>query len=178
MLHTRKFIAVLAGLLCMVSIHADDFTIVTDDASSVKFLYDCTVYTHAGTYIGVPYGDGTRTLNLAIYQYRSSEDQEATIDLGQTILFGCRPITPSVAGTTVHYDTIPEMGYERIVKLTLHTLEPEPVVCDTARFAYEQSINEGDTLLFGCQQLYEPGTYYDKLIGAAANGCDSIVTLT
>ena len=177
MLHTRKFIAVLAGLLCMASIHADDFTIVTDDASSVKFLYDCAEYNQSGTF-SVPDGDGTRTLNLAIYQYRSSEDQEATIDLGQTILFGCRSITPSVAGTTVHYDTIPEMGYDRIVKLTLHTLEPEPVACDTAKFAYEQSITEGDTLLFGCQQLYEPGTYYDKLIGAAANGCDSIVTLT
>ena len=37
-LHTRKFIAVLAGLLCMVFIHADDFTIVADAASSVKFL--------------------------------------------------------------------------------------------------------------------------------------------
>ena len=130
----------MAWLLCMVSVHADDFTIVTDDASSVHFLYDCAVYTQSGTYPNVPYGDGTRTLNLAIYQYKSSEDQEATIELGQTLLFGCRPITPSVAGDTEYFDTIPEMGYDRIVKLTLHTLEPEPVSCEAAKFAYEQSI--------------------------------------
>ena len=160
----------------MVSVHADDFTFVTDDASSVQFLYNCAVYTQAGTYPNVPYGDGTRTLNLAIYQYKSSEDQEATIELGQTLLFGCRPITPSVAGDTEYFDTIPETGYDRIVKLTLHTLEPEPVLCDTAYKTIQLSINEGDTLIFGCQQIFEEGTYQDKL-RKADNSCDSIVTL-
>jgi len=46
-----------------------------------------------------------------------------------------------------------------------------------ARYEYSHSICMGDTYPFGGQNLTTGGIYYNTLTGAAANGCDSIVTL-
>ena len=101
---------------------------------------------------------------------------EESIVEGDTLLFGCQLLYEE----GVYTDTLRKADYscDSIVTLTLSFTQPVPVECDTARFAYEESIAEGDTLLFGCQLLYEEGTYYNRLSGGAANGCDSIVTLT
>ena len=171
----KLFILVLAFVAILPARAVDKVTIVTDDYSSMDtLLYSCQRFAKSGTYTNVPYGDGERTLVYTIYQHSSNDDVEATITLGDTLIFGCRQIAPEVAGDAVYFDTVPEDGYERILKLTLRTLALE---CDTQRYAYSQSITEGDTLIFGCQLLYEEGTYYNRLSGAASNGCDSIITL-
>ena len=172
----KLFILVLAFVAILPARAVDKVTIVTDDYSSMDtLLYSCQRFAKSGTYANVPYGDDERTLVYTIYRRSSNDDLEATINLGDTLIFGCRQIAPEVAGNAVYFDTVPEDGYERILKLTLHTLALE---CDTQRYAYSQSITEGDTLIFGCQLLAKPGTYRERLAGAAANGCDSIVTLT
>ena len=172
----KLFILVLAFVAILPARAVDKVTIVTDDYSSMDtLLYSCQRFAKSGTYANVPYGDDERTLVYTIYQRSSNDDVEATITLGDTLIFGCRQIAPEVAGNAVYFDTVPEDGYERILKLTLHTLALE---CDTQRYAYSQSITEGDTLIFGCQLLAKPGTYRERLADAAANGCDSIVTLT
>ena len=171
----KLFILVLAFVAILPARAVDKVTIVTDDYSSMDtLLYSCQRFAKSGTYTNVPYGDDERTLVYTIYQRNSNDDVEATINLGDTLIFGCRQIAPEVAGNAVYFDTVPEDGYERIFQLTLHTLALE---CDTAFGAIEVSIYEGDTLLFGCQQLTEEGIYKDKL-RKADNSCDSIVTLT
>ncbi|MBO4361425.1 MAG: hypothetical protein J5823_01445 [Paludibacteraceae bacterium] len=177
MSNIRKFIVGLIGLLCVSVGYADDITLITEDASSDTLLYGCGKYPRSGVYADVPYGDETRTLNLKIYQYRSSEDQVATITLGDTLIFGCSQIAPETPGAAVYYDTIPDDGFDRILKLSLTTNAPAPVECDTAFKSIEASIIDGDTLIFGCKLLWEEGVYKDTL-RKADNSCDSIVTLT
>ena len=138
-------------MLCVSVGYADDITLITEDASSDTLLYGCGKYPRSGVY-AVPYGDETRTLNLKIYQYRSSEDQTATITLGDTLIFGCSLIAPSVADTTV-YDTIPDDGFDRIIRLVLITQEPPEEECVPATGSAEISIYKGDTLLFGCELI-------------------------
>ena len=151
----------------------DVVTIVTEDASSVDTLiYGCQRFGRSGTYANILYGDGTRTLDYTIYQRSNSDQHEATINLGETIIFGCSQITPEVPGTVVYYDTVPENGYERIYKLTLHTLANCEAVYDTIA----ASIFEKDTILFGCKMLWEEGLYNDTL-SQTLSSCDSIVTL-
>ena len=164
-------------MLCVSVGYADDITLITEDASSDTLLYGCGKYPRSGVYADVPYGDETRTLNLKIYQYRSSEDQVATITLGDTLIFGCSQIAPETPGAAVYYDTIPDDGFDRILKLSLTTNAPAPVECDTAFKSIEASIIDGDTLIFGCKLLWEEGVYKDTL-RKADNSCDSIVTLT
>ena len=163
-------------MLCVSVGYADDITLITEDASSDTLLYGCGKYPRSGVY-AVPYGDETRTLNLKIYQYRSSEDQVATITLGDTLIFGCSQIAPETPGAAVYYDTIPDDGFDRILKLSLTTNPPAPVECDTAFKSIEASIIDGDTLVFGCYWLTEEGEYKDTL-RKIDNSCDSIVTLT
>gem|GEM_PF-4521941 len=165
----------MIGLLCVSVGYADDITLITEDASSDTLLYGCGKYPRSGVY-AVPYGDETRTLNLKIYQYRSSEDQTATITLGDTLIFGCSLIAPSVADTTV-YDTIPDDGFDRIIRLVLITQEPPEEECVPATGSAEISIYKGDTLLFGCDTITVECTR-DVTLRKADNSCDSIVTLT
>jgi len=80
-----------------------------------------------------------------------------------------------VVGMVYRDTTIANMfGCDSIVSLELKVWLAE---CDTAYFAYEDSINDGETYTFGTQELKESGIYVDTLLKADLS-CDSIVTLT
>ena len=171
-----RFTAVVVSMLCLLPIRAVDITIQTDDPSSARFVYGCQVFDHSGTYENVLYEGSLQTLNLRFECNKSYSSLSQTIKLGEKFLFGCTPLQPASVGTTTHYDTlVNSTGCDSIVTLTLTV---EPASCDTARYAYTDSIYEGEKYLFGCQQLTATGTYKDVLHNGAANGCDSIITLT
>ena len=176
--YLHKFLILTSFIVTLLPARAVDITIETDDPSSVQFLYGCDVLTESGTY-SVQYGDEVRTLNLNIVCTKSTHStQEVTIELGQSYLFQCDVLTPEEAGDSEHTYTLSNaFGCDSIITLTLHTLAPEPEECDTARYAYKDSIYEGETYLFVCQQLTDEGEYTERL-RKADNSCDSIVTLT
>lgn len=176
--YLRKLLIFTLFIVALLPAWAVDITITTDDPTSVELLYGCEVFTESGTY-SVEYGDEVRTLNLTIVCTKSTySTQEATIELGQSYLFQCDVLTPEEAGDSEHTYTLENAaGCDSIITLTLHTLAPEPEECDTARYAYKDSIYEGETYLFVCQELTEEGEYTERL-RKADNSCDSIVTLT
>ncbi len=172
-----RYITLLMNMLCLLPMMAVDITIRTDEASPVRFVYGCQVFTHSGTYTNVEYEGELRTLNLRFECNKSYSSLSQTIELGQDALFGCKVIHPEVAGVSTYYDTlVNSKGCDSIVTLTLTAVEPP--ACAVVHSAIEGSIYEGDTFLFGCKVLTEAGTYHDTLPGAAVTGCDSIVTLT
>lgn len=132
-IHSR-FIAVVIGLCRLLPAIAEDVKIWTDDPSSVHFLYGCQTFTKSGTYENVDFGGGdSRTLSLVICGPTNS-NIEATIQLGQTFLFGCDTITPTELGTTTHYDTLlTALGCDSIVILSLTAEAPAPIVYDSTR---------------------------------------------
>ena len=178
MQYLHKFLFFSLFIITLLPAQAVDITIETDDPSSVQLLYGCEVFTESGKY-SVQYGNEVRTLNLTIKCTTPSHStQEVTIKLGQSYLFQCDVLTPADAGDSEHTYTLENaQGCDSIITLTLHTLAPEPEECDTARYAYKDSIYEGETYLFVCQQLTEEGEYTERL-RKADNSCDSIVTLT
>ena len=91
----------------------------------------------------------------------------ATIEYGQTYLFGCQQL--SAAGT--YYDTVPSLMLigDSATILTLKVAPKE------VKAKYETTIVSGETYLFGCQQLTAAGEYADTLHLA---GKDSITILT
>lgn len=143
----------MIGLCCLMPAIAEDVKIWTDDPSSVHFLYGCETFTKSGTYENVDFGGGDiRTLNLVICSPTSS-NIEATIELGQTFLFGCDTITPTELGTTTHRDTLlTALGCDSIVILSL-TAEAAPVVYDSVRaYIYDtlpQELCAGETFMEG-----------------------------
>ena len=92
----------------------------------------------------------------------------ATIQKGETYLFGCA----TYASDTTVSDTLHLTGKDSIVVLTLKV--ESPVLPDTT-VAYTATIKQGETYLFGCQQLTAADTYRDTLHLA---GKDSITVLT
>ena len=94
----------------------------------------------------------------------------ATIEYGQTYLFGCQQL--SAAGT--YYDTVPSLMLIGD-SATILTLKVESPVLPDTTVAYTATIKQGETYLFGCQQLTAADTYRDTLHLA---GKDSITVLT
>mgnify|MGYP000559905061 CR=1 FL=1 len=89
-----------------------------------------------------------------------------SICAGESFLFGGNSY--STAGQ--YYDTlVANNGCDSIVTLNLSVL-PVPT------YQYSESVCDGDSVLFGGAYVYASGNYVDTL--TAANGCDSIVTLT
>ena len=88
----------------------------------------------------------------------------ATIEYGQTYLFGCQQL--SAAGT--YYDTLPRVNLigDSAIVLTL---------VNEVKVGYDATIKQGETYLFGCQQFTVDTVYADTLHMA---GKDSITVLT
>ena len=94
----------------------------------------------------------------------------ATIETGQTYLFGCRLLTE--AGE--YKDTLHMAGKDSITVLTLNVETPAPTPA-LVKVGYIATIETGQTYLFGCRLLTEAGEYKDTLHMA---GKDSITVLT
>ena len=93
---------------------------------------------------------------------------DATIETGETYLFGCQKLT--AAGE--YKDTLHLAGKDSITVLTLSVGTPAPT---EVVVGYDASIETGETYLFGCQKLTAAGEYKDTLHLA---GKDSITVLT
>jgi hypothetical protein len=134
-----------------------------------SYLFNGQTLIQAGTYkdtLTAANGcDSVITLTLTLKSVAAST-KTASICPGSTYTFGSK--TLSQAGT--YKDTLTAAnGCDSIVTLTL-SLKPVASSTQTA------SICPGSTFSFGGQNLSQAGTYKDTL--TAANGCDSIITLT
>ena len=99
-----------------------------------------------------------------------------TLQLGESYTFKGEEFTPEETGTIALYDTLANMhGCDSIVTLTLTTIAPEPQECDTIYTTWEDSVYEGDSLLFGCRMVADAATYVDTLYSATDEGC--VVTI-
>ncbi len=102
---------------------------------------------------------------------------EETITLGETYLFGCNPIKPTVAGDVTDQITLPRVGTtgDSIINLTLH-VQNAPITV-----AYEETITLGETYLFGCH-LMKPTAVKDTteqlILPRVGTSGDSIINLT
>ncbi len=134
-----------------------------------SYSFNGQTLTQAGTYkdtlVSANGCDSVITLTLTLKSVASSS-KTASICPGSTYSFGSK--TLSQAGT--YNDTLTAAnGCDSIVTLTL-SLKPVASSSQTA------AICPGSTFSFGGQNLSQAGTYKDTL--TAANGCDSIITLT
>jgi len=134
-----------------------------------SYSFNGQTLTQAGTYkdtlVSANGCDSVITLTLTLKSVASSS-KTASICPGSTYIFGSK--TLSQAGT--YNDTLTAAnGCDSIVTLTL-SLKPVASSSQTA------AICPGSTFSFGGQNLSQAGTYKDTL--TAANGCDSIITLT
>ena len=138
--------------------------------SGETYLFGCTPLTDAGDYSNVLKrtngSDSTIYLTLKVNQPDTAVAYTATINSGETYLFGCTPLTD--AGK---YSNVLKRvgGGDSTIYLTLK------VNADTA-VAYTAKIKQGQTYLFGCQQLTDAGPYTNTLTRAL--GGDSIIQLT
>lgn len=95
-----------------------------------------------------------------------SSSISASICQGQTYAFGAQSL--NAAGSYSRTVTAAN-GCDSVINLTLNVL-PTSATAQTA------SICQGQTFAFGQQNLIGAGTYTRSLV--AANGCDSVITLT
>ncbi|MFM8514183.1 MAG: cohesin domain-containing protein, partial [Bacteroidota bacterium] len=101
-----------------------------------------------------------------IVKPNSSATINAEICQGQTYTFG----TQSLSSTGTYTRTVPSAnGCDSVITLNLN-------VKPTAASSITASICQGQTYTFGSQTLTSSGTYTNTL--TAANGCDSVITLT
>ena len=103
----------------------------------------------------------------------------ATIDLGQSFLFGCEVLTPVAAGDTIVHDSLKNVcGSDSVIVLTLHVNSSScPKSADTP---LEATIDLGQSFLFGCEVL-TPAAAGDTIVhDSLKNVCgnDSVIVLT
>jgi len=128
-------------------------------------------FTSTGTYadtIDAAVGCDTMvTLNLTVLPH-SRDTIDVSICEGDFYTFDAQNLT----ATGTYSDTlVAANGCDSIITLNLNVLP-------SARDSISTAICEGTTYTFGAQILSAAGIYSDTLIEAAANGCDSIITLT
>jgi hypothetical protein len=134
-----------------------------------SYLYNGVNLTVAGTYLDTLIANGGCDSIVTLYltvNTPTSGTINATVCNGQSYLFN--GINQTASG--VYTDTLVNAaGCDSILTLNL-------TVNTTIGSAYSQAICNGSSYPFNGQQLTQAGVYYDTL--QAANGCDSIVTLT
>ena len=145
------------------------------------YLFGCKTYTYTETgpqtlkdsVQAVNGGDSIIIVHLTVSAGGAATSDTtvaytATIEPGQTYLFGCQKLT--TAG--VYKDTLPRLGVigDSITVLTLNVQAQDTAV------AYTAIIKQGQTYLFGCQKLTVAGPYTETF--QRVGGGDSIVNLT
>ena len=126
------------------------------------YLFGCQQLIAAGEYkdtLHLAGKDSITVLTLKVESAAPTEVKvgyEATIEPGQTYLFGCQQLT--AAGE--YKDTLHLAGKDSITVLTLKVESATPT---EVKVGYEATIEPGQTYLFGCQQLTAAGEYKDTL---------------
>ncbi len=151
---------------------ASDITV--EYAASINegetYLFGCQPLTAAGNYsrtiARVGGGDSIINLTLTVPSKDITVKYEASINEGETYLFGCQPLT--AAGD--YSRTIARVGGgDSIINLTLTMASKD------SKVSYDATITEGQNYIFGCRVLTSAGSYENTLANAA--GGDSVVTL-
>lgn len=140
------------------------------------YLFGCQLLTASGTYYDYLTNasgcDSVATLHLTVAAPLRTTLTDS-IALGSTYLFGCLPITPTIAGTTQYTDHLQSaQRCDSTVILSLRSYDATPV---SPIVTTVSDVTCGGTYLFGCAQLTQSGTYRDTL--TTANGQDSVVVL-
>ena len=120
---------------------------------SGKYLFGCETLTSSGPAQNV-LGDSTVHLNL-LFAAPKATKYTATIEPGQIYLFGCDQV--SVDGSTAS-QTLQQAGCECDSTVTL-TLRVQAPASKPVHVEYSAQIKDGETYLFGCQQLTSTGDY-------------------
>ncbi len=157
-----------AALLCVVAcmlprtVHADVQKQAVYEGDSL--IWRCQLLGETGTYTDGP----SYTMHFSVLDLPTSENRSLAICKGDTLLWNCMQLW--AAGEykdTTWYDEFPTMAkiYHR---LNLQVVEA------IANPVENQTICEGDTLLWRCQKLYEAGTYHDTVKSLLCPSCDSV----
>ena len=137
------------------------------------YLFGCEKLTTAGVYKDTlqrdnVIGDSIVVLTLNVVEPSVTVAYTANIYDGETYLFGCQKLTAAGPYTETFQRAA---GGDSIVNLTLN-VNPIPDVT----VAYNATIKQGETYLFGCQKLTAAGPYTETF--QRVGGGDSIVNLT
>ena len=140
------------------------------------YLFGCQQLSTSGTYYDYLTNasgcDSVATLHLTVATPRHTTLTDS-IALGGIYLFGCSPITPTIAGITQYTDRLlSAQGCDSTVTLSLRAYNPAPVPSVVTTI---NDVTCGGTYLFGCMQLTQSGTYRDTLTNS--NGQDSVTVL-
>ena len=127
-------------------------------------LWRCQLLGESGTYYDSP----SYTMHFSVLAAPTSENVALAICKGDTLLWNCQRLyAGGLYKDTAWYEGFPTMA-KTYYQLDLRVIEAvdQPVE--------NQTICEGDTLLWRCQKLYEAGTYHDTLKSLVCPTCDSL----
>ena len=127
-------------------------------------LWRCQLLGESGTYYDSP----SYTMHFSVLAAPTSENVALAICKGDTLLWNCQRLyAGGLYKDTAWYEGFPTMA-KTYYQLDLRVIEAvdQPVE--------NQTICEGDTLLWRCQKLYEAGTYHDTLKSQVCPTCDSL----
>ena len=156
-----------AALLCVVAcvlprtVHADVQKQAVYEGDSL--IWRCQLLGETGTYTDGP----SYTMHFSVLDLPTSENRSLAICKGDTLLWNCMQLwTAGEYKDTTWYDEFPTMAK------TYHRLNLQ-VVEAIVNPVENQTICEGDTLLWRCQKLYKAGTYKDTVKSLLCPSCDS-----
>ncbi|MFM8976937.1 MAG: cohesin domain-containing protein, partial [Bacteroidota bacterium] len=134
-----------------------------------SYTFGSQTLTTGGTYTNTVTAangcDSVVTLNLTVIP-NSSSSMDASICDGQSYTFGSQTLT---TGGTYTNTVTTANGCDSMVTLNL-------TVLPNSSSSMDASICDGQSYTFGSQTLTTGGTYTNTV--TAANGCDSVITLT
>ena len=156
-----------AALLCVVAcvlprtVHADVQKQAVYEGDSL--IWRCQLLGETGTYTDGP----LYTMHFSVLDLPTSENRSLAICKGDTLLWNCMRLwTAGEYKDTTWYEEFPTMAK------TYHRLNLQVVEAITNPVE-NQTICEGDTLLWRCQKLYKAGTYKDTVKSLLCPSCDS-----
>ena len=156
-----------AALLCVAAcvlprtVHADVQKQAVYEGDSL--IWRCQLLGETGTYTDGP----SYTMHFSVLDLPTSENRSLAICKGDTLLWNCMQLwTADEYKDTTWYVEFPTMAK------TYHRLNLQ-VVEAIANPVENQTICEGDTLLWRCRKLYKAGTYKDTVKSLLCPSCDS-----
>ena len=128
-----------------------------------SLIWRCQLLGETGTYTDGP----SYTMHFSVLDLPTSDNRSLAICKGDTLLWNCMRLwTADEYKDTTWYEEFPTMAK------TYHRLNLQ-VVEAIVNPVEDQTICEGDTLLWRCQKLYKEGTYKDTVKSLLCPSCDS-----
>ena len=127
--------------------------------------YDTLKYKQYPAYDSVRY-----VLTLTMHEPTQMPAEDITMLLGETLLWRCEMIACDAVGNYTYKDTT----YEGSCADKVYQLNLKVDAIEAEEVEENETICQGDTLLWRCQQLYAAGTYYDMLPSLRYPAYDSV----